>query len=101
MPLKPRYFLPGVPEHIVQRGSNRQATFFDDSDCHAYMKSLGKALLRYDCLLPTYVLMTNHVHLLIIPVKDDSVSRVMQYVGRRYVPYVNPVMCEKIVNGAE
>ena len=89
MPRKPRYFLPGVPVHIVQRGNNRQAIFFDDQDYHAYLQWLGEALVKYDCSLHAYVLMTNHVHLLITPPKKESLSRVMQYVGRRYVPYIN------------
>ena len=89
MPRKPRYFLSGVPVHIVQRGNNRQATFFDNSDYHAYLKWLGEALVKYDCSLHAYVLMTNHVHLLVTPQKKESLSRVMQFVGRRYVPYIN------------
>ena len=89
MPRKPRYFLSGVPVHIVQRGNNRQATFFDNSDYHAYLKCLGEALVKYDCSLPAYVFMTHHLHLLATPQKKESLSRMMQFVGRRYVPYIN------------
>ena len=89
MPRKPRFYLPGVPVHIVQRGNNRDAIFFDESDYLAYLDWLKDALKRYDCQLHAYVLMTNHVHLLVTPNSQESISRMMQYVGRRYVPYIN------------
>jgi putative transposase len=89
LPRKPRFFLPGVPAHVVQRGNNRQPTFFADEDYRAYLGWLGEAARRYGCAVHAYVLMTNHVHLLVTPEARGSVSRMMQYVGRRYVPYVN------------
>ncbi len=49
MPRKPRFYLPGVPVHIVQRGNNREAIFFDENDCSAYLGWLKEALKRYDC----------------------------------------------------
>ncbi len=89
MPRKQRFFLPGVPAHLVQRGNNRQAVFYDDSDYRAYLGWLVEGAQRYGCAIHAYVLMTNHVHLLLTPRDRDSISRVLQYVGRRYVPYVN------------
>ncbi len=89
MPRKPRFFLPGVPVHAVQRGNNHQAVFFDDSDCQAYLNWLGEGASRYGCDIHAYVLMTNHVHLLVTPSERESVSRLMQYVGRYYVTYIN------------
>ena len=89
MPRKPRFFMPGIPVHIVQRGNNRQAIFFDDSDYCAYLAWVKESMAKYDCLLHAYVLMVNHVHLLVTPREKKSVSRMMQYIGRRYVPYIN------------
>ncbi len=89
MPRKPRFFLTGVPCHIVQRGNNREPIFFENDDYHAYLAWLEEALLRYGCELHAYVLMTNHVHLLITPNSKDGISLTMQYVGRHYVPYIN------------
>ncbi|MCK4841423.1 MAG: transposase [Methylococcales bacterium] len=89
MPRKPRFYLPGVPVHIVQKGNNREAIFFEESDYSAYLGWLKDALKRYDCQLHAYVLMTNHVHLLVTPKAQESISRMMQYIGRRYVPYIN------------
>ena len=89
MPRKPRFYLPGIPVHVVQRGNNRQAIFFDDSDYSAYIGWLKESLAKYDCLLHAYVLMTNHVHLLVTPQEKESIGRMMQYIGQRYVPYIN------------
>ena len=57
MPRKPRFYLPVVPVHVVQRGNNRQAIFFDDSDYQVYIGWLKVSLAKYDCVLHTYVLM--------------------------------------------
>ncbi len=89
MPRKPRFFVPDVPTHIVQRGNNREPIFFSDSDYRAYLGWLQEAAQRWGCAIHAYVLMTNHVHLLLTPRDADGVSRLMQYVGRRYVPYIN------------
>jgi putative transposase len=89
MPRKPRFFLPGVPAHIVQRGNNRQPIFFDDCDYRAYLHWLKEASERWSCRIHAYVLMTNHVHLLLTPDDTQGISRTMQYLGRRYVPYIN------------
>lgn len=89
MPRKPRFFLAGVPVHVVQRGNNRQPVFFNKSDYREYLRWLAEAAEKYQCSIHAYVLMTNHIHLLVTPQSRDSLSRMLQYVGRRYVPYVN------------
>lgn len=89
MPRKPRFHLPGVPLHIVQRGNNRQAVFFADDDYSAYLGWLKQAAERYGCDVHAYVLMTNHVHLLVSPATAEGASRMMQYLGRYYVLHVN------------
>ena len=89
MPRKPRFFLPGVPAHIVQSGHSREPVFFENSDYCAYLEWLSEAAIRYDCDIHAYVLMTNHVHILATPKDKQGISRLMQYMGRRYVPYIN------------
>lgn len=89
MPRKPRFYLPGVPVHAVQRGHSRQPVFYEEDDYRAYLGWLREAAARYRCAIHAYVLMTNHVHLLVTPSDVESLSRMMQYVGRRYVPYIN------------
>jgi putative transposase len=91
MPRTPRLTLPDVPQHVVQRGNNRQATFFAAEDYRLYLDCLREAAAKYGCALHAYVLMTNHVHLLITPSGRQAVARTMQSVGRRYVQYVNYV----------
>jgi putative transposase len=89
MPRKSRFFLPNIPVHAIQRGNNRQAIFFDEVDYRLYLGWLKAAAEKYGCQIHAYVLMTNHVHLLITPEHRDSLSRLFQYVGRYYVTYVN------------
>jgi REP-associated tyrosine transposase len=89
MPRKPRFFIPGLAAHVVQRGNNRQAVFFEEADYKVYLSLLNEARDRFSCAIHAYVLMTNHVHLLSTPTEKTSVSKMMQYVGRHYVPYMN------------
>jgi len=91
MARRPRHVVPGQALHLIQRGNNRQAIFFADADYRFYHEALQDAAQRYGCAVHAYVLMTNHVHLLLTPSTDVSPSRVMQSVGRRYVRYVNTV----------
>ena len=89
MPRAPRFRLPGYPQHIVQRGNARQACFFEDRDYRYYLKCLEEASLTHGCAVHAYVLMTNHVHLLVTPDSADGISRLMQGIGRKYVKTIN------------
>ncbi len=89
MPRKPRFFLPNVPVHIVQRGHSRESVFFDDRDYRAYLGWLSESISRYECVIHAYVLLSNHIHILVTPKDKQGISRMMQYLGRRYVPYIN------------
>jgi len=89
MPRRPRLHLPGFPLHVIQRGNNRSPCFFSNDDCAAYADWLQRAAEKLECAIHAYVLMTNHVHLLITPASPEGVSKLMQSLGRRYVQYVN------------
>lgn len=89
MPRRARVTMAAVPHHVVQRGHNREATFFADEDYQAYLHHLSDGALRYGCAVHAYVLMTNHVHLLLTPADEDGLSKLMRYLGSRYVQYVN------------
>jgi len=89
MPRRPRIHLAGLPVHLVQRGHNRNACFFAEEDFQAYRNWLGEALKSSGCVLHAYVLMTNHVHLLLTPPKPEAVSQLVISLGRRYVQYIN------------
>jgi len=89
MPRRPRVHLPGVPLHIVQRGHNREPCFFSEDDYHCYLHWLDKALAATGSTLHAYVLMTNHIHLLLTPMEARAVSQLVISLGRRYVQYIN------------
>jgi putative transposase len=63
----PRICLPGIPQHIIQRGNNRQACFASDEDFAAYAHWLDEFSRRYRVQTHAWVFMTNHVHLLLTP----------------------------------
>lgn len=85
----PRYYLPNQPQHIILRGNNRHPIFQDEEDYLFYLDCLAEASKRNGCQIHAYVLMPNHVHLLVSPTHADSIAKMLQSVGRRYVPYFN------------
>ena len=85
----PRTLFPGIPTHIVQRGNNRLRCFFADNDRRFYLAQLAELSAAFECALHAYVLMDNHVHLLITPSKEDSISLLMKNLGQRFVQFVN------------
>jgi len=89
MPRRARIALPDVPLHLIQRGNNRQACFFADDDRHHYLDWLAALAPRCGCTVHAWVLMSNHVHLLLTPDAPDGAGRLMKALGQRYVQYVN------------
>ena len=85
----PRYFSKGQPQHVIQRGNNREPTFASDADFVFYLDCLLRASRQHALHIHTYVLMTNHVHLLATPEDEQSLPKTLQSVGRRYVQYFN------------
>ena len=85
----PRLYLPGCAQHVIQRGNNRQACFFDEADHKAYLSFLQESSVKHGVSIHAFVLMTNHTHLLMTPSNESGVSRLMQTLGRRYVRYIN------------
>lgn len=89
MPRKPRASIAGVPEHVIQRGNNRQVIFTSEDDMKAYVTWLKKYAQKYGVAIHAWVLMTNHVHLLCTPSSSTSISKMMQSLGRMYVMFFN------------
>lgn len=89
MARKPRFNLPGMPQHVIQRGNNREPCFFEQTDYRRYLAYLREAADKNHCRLHAYVLMTNHVHLLLTPMAEHGVAHLMQDLGRKYVRYIN------------
>jgi putative transposase len=85
----PRLDLAGVPQHVLQRGNNRSACFFQPADYLFHPDCLQQAAHQHACLVYAYVLMTNHVHLLVSGQEVGCVSAMMQTLGRRYVRRIN------------
>lgn len=89
MPRPVRLNLPDIPQHVTQRGNNRQVCFFSADDYRLYLDLLHEACRAHDCSLHAYVLMTNHVHMLMTPATPEGVSRVFRDLGRDYVRSIN------------
>jgi putative transposase len=85
----PRFVIPDQPQHVIVRGNNRTEIFCADADYQFYLEKLQLACDKHGCKLHAYVLMTNHVHLLITPQEDQSIGKAMQMLGRYYVQYYN------------
>jgi len=85
----PRLIVAGLPHHVIQRGNNRQAIFFDDADRERYLVLLNESARRLDLPIHAYVLMPNHVHVLTTPPAATSLSAMMQSIGRSYVRWIN------------
>lgn len=89
MPRRPRIALPNIPLHLIQRGNNRQACFFADEDYRFYLDWLTEYAAKTGCRVHAYVLMTNHIHLLLSSDKTEATGSLMKALGQRYVQYVN------------
>jgi putative transposase len=84
-----RTVIPGQAMHVMVRGNNRQTLFFSDEDRRVYLDWLKEAAKQFACSVHAFVLMPNHVHLLVTPSKADSLAKTMQSLGRRYAQYFN------------
>jgi putative transposase len=85
----PRYVLPGQPQHVIQRGNNRQIIFAADADYQFFRDALVDASRKHGLQIHAYVWMTNHIHLLATPQFENSISMVIQSVARKYEQYFN------------
>jgi putative transposase len=84
-----RLIIPQYPHHILQRGNDRQLIFREEADYSAFLKWLREAARQFKVAVHAYVLMPNHFHLLATPADETGLARMMQWVGRYYVPYFN------------
>lgn len=89
MARRPRLVLPDVPLHIIQRGNNRHLCFVSDTDFRVYLSLLEITAKHFGCAIHAYVLMTNHVHLLLSAVDSAGPSLLMKALGQRYTQYMN------------
>ncbi|MBK1716838.1 transposase [Thiocystis violacea] len=85
----PRFVMPGYPQHVIQRGNNRQQILFEEEDYWFIWDKMGVAAEKFQCEVHAYVLMPNHFHLLLTSHLENGIGKLMQYVGRYYVQYFN------------
>lgn len=85
----PRLTLGGYPHHVILRGNNRQEIFLDVADREFLLAVLAEESKQHGVDVHAYVLMSNHIHLLLTPQTDPALPRMMQALGRRYVRHFN------------
>ena len=89
MARQPRIDVAGMAQHLIQRGVDRTVCFAADEDRRFYLSALQKVANEHDCQIHAYVLMNNHVHMLVTGGQPGCISTMMQALGRRYVQYFN------------
>ena len=86
-----RFAAPGSTQHVIFRGTNQSAVFVEAADYRFFLDCLEAACSARGCRIHAYVLMTNHVHLLVTPDSKSAIARVLQSVARRYVWRFNDI----------
>lgn len=89
MPRTARIVVPGLAHHVIQRGNRRQALFFDDADRRAYLTLLTDACARHETRCLAWCLMDNHVHLILVPQREDGLRAPLASVHTAYSQRVN------------
>ncbi|MGQ0587367.1 MAG: transposase [Gammaproteobacteria bacterium] len=89
MPRHARLRVAGIPFHVIQRGHNRAPCFFSGLDRTCYLDELGRQARSNGVAVHAYVLMTNHVHLLMTAGNADGIPLLMKVLGQRYARHVN------------
>jgi putative transposase len=89
MPRRPRVIAPGVAHHVTQRGNNRQPVFHSSDDRRFYLGLLGRHATRYGVRILGYCLMTNHVHLVAVPERENSLARALGCTHSEYALALN------------
>ena len=89
MPRNARLVVPGAAHHITQRGTNRQTTFFTNSDRRVYLDLLALHSAETGLRIVAYCLMFNHIHLIAIPERESAMAVTLRRVHGRYAQYLN------------
>ena len=89
MPRHTRVVLQAVPLHVIQRGHDRQRCFFVDEDYELYRQWLHEETVIAGCQVHAYVMMSNHVHLLVSVDELVPLAGMMKGVAQRYAQYFN------------
>ena len=92
MPRIARRVIEDIPHHITQRGNNKQDVFFVDDDRTAYLEILKKQSDQYGLTVMGYCLMANHIHLIAVPHKADSLAKAVGRTHFIYTQYINRLL---------
>jgi putative transposase len=88
MPRNARVVAPGLPYHITQRGTNRERVFFTVGDRALYLRLIRESQEDAGVRVLAYCLMTNHVHFVVIPEREDSLALLFGRANGRYAQAV-------------
>jgi putative transposase len=89
MPRLARPVFSEVPHHITQRGNRREDVFFSDEDRAAYLGWLGEYCAKYKVSVLAYCLMANHIHVVVVPQREDALEKVFRPLHTRYAQRIN------------
>ena len=84
-----RFIAPGLPHHVTQRGNRRERVFFTDEDYALYHGLLASQCRKQGVACWAYCLMPNHVHLILVPNRPESLARALGETHRRYSTAIN------------
>ena len=91
MPRMARVVIPGCPHHVTQRGNRREDVFFAEGDRVRYLELLGAYASEHGLAVQAYCLMSDHVHLVVVPRGEASLAGVLKPLHMRYTQHVNAV----------
>lgn len=89
MPRQARIVVPGMPHHITQRGNYQQKVFDNKENYKQYSEWINEYAIEHGIDVVAYCLMSNHVHFIVIPSKEDSLAKLFNTVHMRYSHYIN------------
>ena len=84
-----RFIIPGIPHHVTQRGNGRQQTFFSAADFRLYQSLLQTHCAAAGVEVWSWVLMPNHVHMILMPHDADGIRAAMSRVNRAYAGHIH------------
>ena len=85
-----RQTIANIPYHIVNRGNNHQVIFYGDDDYQFFLEALKSAKEKYPCKIYSFILMTNHIHLLLESVEETrNLAYFIKHISQRHTQYIN------------
>jgi putative transposase len=89
MPRLPRTVFAGLPHHVTQRGNRHEPVFFTDDERETYLSWVKEYSDKQQVQILAYCLMTNHVHMVVVPATSDGLHLMLKPLHMRYAQYIN------------